>query len=73
MIGSTLYMGFGRDAQHPEGWWGGIGVAYAPSPRGPFARSPEPMIALSEFPTWARGAVHEHDHVRLKNGTYVLM
>ena len=65
---ALLYMGYSSN-----GTWGGIGVAYAAGPLGPFVRSgPTPAIPTESFPEWARQAVHEHDCVRLDNGTYVL-
>ena len=56
---ALTYMGFGRDAAHPDGWWGGIGVAYGMSPVGPFVKDAAPMIAIDAFPRSAgstRGA-----------------
>jgi hypothetical protein len=49
-----------------------IGFAFADTPFGPFEQDNSYYLNASMFPEWAGQAQHEHDLIRLDNGTYLL-
>lgn len=48
--------------------WGGIGLAFSPSPLGPFTRHGAPVLRTRP----GEDPIHEHTLNRLPNGTYLL-
>merc|ERR1712166_111389 len=55
----------------PTSGWGGIGVAFADSPLGPFHKHPHPVLPVGEAGEWD-ATIHEHTITRLSNGSYMI-